>query len=47
MNKKPLAGSFSETDEAMQEARFAMSGFGVNKTAGGEVNLECMVETNM
>lgn len=29
MNKKPLDGSFAETDEAMGESKFSLSGFGV------------------
>lgn len=39
MNKKPLEGSFSETDEAMDESKFSLTGFGVEKSAGGEVNI--------
>lgn len=33
----------SETDEAMEESRFSLSGMGVNKTAGGEVIMETMI----
>ena len=42
-----MDGSMSETDEAMEESRFSLAGFGVNKTAGGEVIMETMIQTNM
>lgn len=47
VNKKAVEGSFSESDEAMDESRFSISGFGVEKTAGGDLVVETMVETNM
>jgi len=47
MNKKPMDGSFAETDEAMGESKFSLSGFGVDKSAGGEVVMEVMIQTNM
>ena len=43
MNKKALDESFSETDEAMDASKFNLSGFGVEKSAGGEVVMEVMV----
>ena len=42
MNKKGIDESFAETDEAMDASKFSLTGFGVDKSAGGEVVMEVM-----